>query len=153
VPAQFCDIDHVIPYPVGGTHAGNLACLCRKHHLLKTFWIGDWVLRLFGDGTAVWTAPTGRTYTTHPGCRSFFPDWDTTATDPPPPKHVPPAGVERGAMMPTRKRTRAADRAARINTERAQSNPEMRENREITWDGVYFKRRLAPEDSDNPPPF
>src|SRR5262249_8229146 len=41
-PAEFCDIDHVIPYPIGATHASNLACLCRKHHLLKTFWTGDW---------------------------------------------------------------------------------------------------------------
>lgn len=81
VPAVLCDIDHVIPYPLGVTHAANLVCLCRRHHLLKTFWVGDWALLLLCDGTVVWTAPTGRTYTTHPGCRSFFPDWDTTATD------------------------------------------------------------------------
>ncbi len=76
-PAEFCDIDHVIPYPLGATHPSNLACLCRKHHHLKTFWTGDWELKLLPDGAAVWTSPTGRTYTTHPGCRSYFPDWDT----------------------------------------------------------------------------
>ena len=31
-PAEFCDIDHVIPWPVGPTHPSNLICLCRKHH-------------------------------------------------------------------------------------------------------------------------
>ncbi len=44
-PAEFCDIDHVIPYPLGATHPSNLACLCRKHHHLKTFWTGDWELQ------------------------------------------------------------------------------------------------------------
>ena len=86
-PAEFCDIDHVIPYPLGATHPSNLACLCRKHHHLKTFWTGDWELRLLPDGAAVWTSPTGRTYTTHPGCRSYFPDWDTNTGELPPPPH------------------------------------------------------------------
>jgi hypothetical protein len=36
-PADQCDIDHTIPYPMGPTQAANLKCLCRKHHLLKTF--------------------------------------------------------------------------------------------------------------------
>ncbi len=35
--AEFCDIDHTIPYPVGPTHLSNLKCLCRKQHLLNTF--------------------------------------------------------------------------------------------------------------------
>jgi hypothetical protein len=35
-PAEFCDVDHTIPYDAGGlTHASNLKCLCRKHHLLN----------------------------------------------------------------------------------------------------------------------
>ena len=29
------------------------------HHLLKTFWTGDWELTLLSDGAAVWTSPTG----------------------------------------------------------------------------------------------
>jgi Domain of unknown function (DUF222) len=29
--AEFCDIDHTIPYPAGPTHPSNLKCLCRKH--------------------------------------------------------------------------------------------------------------------------
>lgn len=35
VPADRCDLDHTIAYPVGPTQASNLKCLCRKHHLLK----------------------------------------------------------------------------------------------------------------------
>ena len=35
-PAEFCDIDHAIPYPVGPTHPSNLRCLCRKHQLWNT---------------------------------------------------------------------------------------------------------------------
>jgi hypothetical protein len=36
-PAEFCDVDHTVPYPLGPTHPSNLKCLCRKHHLVKTF--------------------------------------------------------------------------------------------------------------------
>src|SRR6185312_350657 len=79
-PAEFCDVDHTIPDPVGPTHPSNLKCLCRKHHLLKTFWSG-WGDQQLPDGTVVWTTPTGRTYKTLPGSRIFFPAWDaTTAT-------------------------------------------------------------------------
>ena len=52
--------------------ASNLKCLCRKHHLLKTFW--GWLDRQLPDGTVIWTAPSGQTYTTHPGSRLLFPD-------------------------------------------------------------------------------
>ncbi|REA06906.1 HNH endonuclease signature motif containing protein, partial [Mycobacterium tuberculosis] len=38
-PATNCDLDHTIPYAAGGpTHASNLKCYCRTHHLVKTFW-------------------------------------------------------------------------------------------------------------------
>jgi hypothetical protein len=37
-PATGCDLDHTVPHADGGpTHASNLKCLCRHHHLLKTF--------------------------------------------------------------------------------------------------------------------
>ncbi|MDO4687275.1 MAG: HNH endonuclease [Corynebacterium sp.] len=37
VPAQRCDIDHVINHAAGGwTTLGNLQCLCRHHHNMKT---------------------------------------------------------------------------------------------------------------------
>jgi len=76
-PAEFCDIDHTVPYQVGGpTHPSNLKLLCRCHHLLKTFWTGSggWADKQLPDGTVVWTAPTGRTYTTKPGGQSVLPD-------------------------------------------------------------------------------
>ncbi|RDH79032.1 HNH endonuclease [Mycolicibacterium moriokaense] len=85
VPAHRCDIDHVVPYPIGPTHPSNLICLCRKHHLLKTFWIGDWSVLVAADGSATWTSPTGKTYVTQPGSRALFPEWDTTTAPPPPP--------------------------------------------------------------------
>jgi len=34
--ARFCDLDHVIPFPIGLSVLRNLACLCRRHHRLKT---------------------------------------------------------------------------------------------------------------------
>lgn len=30
-PAQFCDIDHTVPYPYGFTHPSNLKCLCAEN--------------------------------------------------------------------------------------------------------------------------
>ncbi|MDT7731238.1 MAG: hypothetical protein QOK45_1491 [Mycobacterium sp.] len=43
-PAYDCDLDHTVPYPIGPTHASNIKCYCRFHHLLKTFYcgVGGW---------------------------------------------------------------------------------------------------------------
>jgi hypothetical protein len=114
-PAEFCDIDHTIAWPWGPTHPSNLACLCRKHHLLKTFWTG-WNDRQHPDGTIVWTSPTGNTYTTAPGSRLFMPRWNVTTATLAPPTGQPPPTI--GIMMPTRRRTRATQRAYRIAAER-----------------------------------
>ncbi|OBK28722.1 hypothetical protein A5634_01245 [Mycobacterium asiaticum] len=123
-PAELCDVDHTIPYPIGPTHPSNLKCLCRKHHLLKTFWGGNggWRDRQLSDGTVVWTAPTGRTYTTRPGSRLLFPtlcldtgELRTAATEDRPSTHS-------GLMMPQRRRTREQDRMYRIDSERALNN-------------------------------
>jgi hypothetical protein len=117
-PAEFADIDHTIPYPLGTTHASNLKCLCRKHHLLKTFSTG-WRDEQWPDATIVWTSPTGQKYVTHPGSRLLFPalclptgELPTAATT-----YLPPG--YRGIMMPKRRRTRQQDRAYRIDAERA----------------------------------
>ena len=70
VPADGCDLDHVVPFnhtnPEAGGHTveSNLACLCRFHHRLKTF-IG-WNYRLEPDGTLVITTPDGTTMFTRP---------------------------------------------------------------------------------------
>ncbi|MCV7346327.1 HNH endonuclease signature motif containing protein [Mycolicibacterium rhodesiae] len=115
VPAEFCDLDHTIAWPFGPTHPSNLACMCRKHHLLKTFWAG-WSERQHPDGAIEWTSPTGRTYITRPGSHLLMPTWDTTTATLAPPKGEPPPSI--GIMMPTRRKTRAAQRARRITAER-----------------------------------
>jgi len=122
-PAERCDIDHSTPHGYGGlTHPGNTKCLCRKHHLLKTFWTGPtgWTDRQLGDGTMVWISPTGHRYTRLPGSRLLFPRWDTTtplpagATIAPTPTGAP----DRGLTMPTRTKTRAHFRTQRLHAER-----------------------------------
>ena len=118
-PATVADLDHTIPYPWGPTAASNLACLCREHHLLKTFWAG-WTSRQFSDGTLVWTDPTGHTYTTYPGSKLLFPELctptaDVTAAGAPPPKHTA------GLTMPKRGTTRAQERRNRIDAERQEN--------------------------------
>jgi len=136
-PAFDCDIDHTIPWPVGPTQAANLKCLCRTHHLLKSFWCGPggWSDRQLPDGTVIWTAPGGLTYTTHPGSRLFFP----ALTRPTAPvavrvADIPAPSPARGLMMPRRRQTRAIDREQRINAERAKND-------------IYARERLEP------PPF
>ena len=122
VPAEFCDLDHSVAWAAGGpTHPSNIHLKCRAHHLLKTFWCGQngWAEQQFPDGTIVFTSPSGRTYTTTPGGALFFPDL-ATPTETLTVAHAdpPPDNPGRTLMMPTRKRTRAAERAARITTAR-----------------------------------
>jgi len=123
-PAERCDVDHSTPHGPGGlTHPGNLKCLCRKHHLLKTFWTGKtgWTDQQLCDGTIVWISPTGHRYTRPPGSRLHFPHWDTTTPLPPGTVTPPPAAggsPERGLTMPTRKHTRAQHTAQRLHAER-----------------------------------
>lgn len=119
-PAELIDIDHTVPYPFGPTHASNLKCLCRKHHLLKTFWPG-WDDEQWPDGTVIWTSPAGCTYMTRPGSRLLFPSLcRPTGQLPTRAGEVPMTG-DCGVMMPTRRRTRQQDRARRIDAERARN--------------------------------
>ncbi|WP_240630656.1 hypothetical protein [Mycolicibacterium sp. GF69] len=69
----------------------------------------------------IWTSPNGPTYTTHPGSKLLFPTWNTTTATLPPPPTNPPNPPERALMMPKRKRTRAAQFAARITAERTRT--------------------------------
>jgi hypothetical protein len=119
-PAEVCDLDHTVPFPMGPTHASNLKLLCRYHHLLKTFYtgIGGWADKQLSDGTVEWTAPSGRTYTTTPAGSFFFPAFATPTGELVSPTTMPAPGENRGLMMPARRRTRAAERAARIAYER-----------------------------------
>jgi Domain of unknown function (DUF222) len=115
-PADHCDLDHTIPYPHGPTQASNLKCLCRKHHLLKTFWA--WRDEQHPDGSIVWTAPSGQTYTTHPGSRLFFPAL-CQPTAPLILTDASPTAVEHSSLtMPLRKTIRTQARAQRIHHER-----------------------------------
>jgi len=117
-PAVAADIDHTVPWPAGATHPANTKCYCRLHHLVKTFWDG-WTDRQNPDATITVTTPTGLSYTTKPFSSLLFPQWNTTT--PPPPKQQPaatPARPGRHLMMPTRRRTRAQTRTARIIAER-----------------------------------
>jgi Domain of unknown function (DUF222) len=118
-PAYVCDLDHTIAYPIGPTCASNLKCVCRKHHLLKTFW--GWSDRQRPDATVQWTAPNGQTYTTHPGSRLLFPTL-CTPTAPPTRVDVPAADPNRGQKMPRRKTTREQNRAHHIQAQRQLNN-------------------------------
>ncbi|MEE3067561.1 MAG: DUF222 domain-containing protein [Actinomycetota bacterium] len=123
-PAEWCDVDHTVPYPLGPTHPSNLKCLCRKHHLLKTFWTG-WHDEQRPDGTVVWTTPSGHTYLTRPGSRLLFPTLCLPTGELPiaPRSDRPPGG--RGVFMPKRRRTREQDRAYRINAERSLNRAQL----------------------------
>ncbi|WP_077078362.1 HNH endonuclease signature motif containing protein [Mycobacterium numidiamassiliense] len=119
VPAFDCDIDHTIPHAQGGkTHAANLKCYCRTHHLTKTFW--GWREQQLADGTLILTSPAGHTYVTVPGSALLFPSLCYAVGGMPAPATDPPQDycAERSAMMPKRRRTRSQDRAYRVAAER-----------------------------------
>jgi hypothetical protein len=113
-PAYRCDLDHTIPYPAGPTCASNLGCLCRKHHLLKTYW--GWLARQLPDGTIIWTAPNRQTYTTYPGSRLHFPTLCKPTASVSQSGIAPQAAT--GLMMPRRKHTREYNRQRSIEAER-----------------------------------
>jgi len=142
-PAARCDLDHTIPYQDGGrTHASNLKCLCRLHHLIKTFW--HWRDQQLPDGTVIWTSPTGQTYVTAPGSALLFPGlWAPTGVAPPPdPDCVERRCVDRAAMMPKRRRTRAQNRANYVAAERRLNQAARKTN-----------QLLPLVANDEPPPF
>jgi hypothetical protein len=56
-PSRSCDLDHVIPWPIGPTTSWNLAPLCRGHHRLKTH--TDWDYHWVPGVGFVWTDPSG----------------------------------------------------------------------------------------------
>ena len=154
-PAVHCDVDHTIPYSQGGaTHAANLKCYCRTHHLVKTFW--GWAEKQLPDGTLILTSPSGHTYVTTPGSALLFPSLCHSVGGFPSPEIEPPQDycAERTAMMPTRRRTRAQDRASRAATERGHNREERlarRASREKSWS--HSGTAPPPDTDDEPPPF
>jgi hypothetical protein len=153
VPASDCDLDHVIPYGDGGlTHASNLNCKCRRHHLMKTFF--GWQEKQLPDGTVIFTLPDGQTYVTTPGSAQLFPTLcaPTARLDVPKPT-ADDRCVERTAMMPKRRRTRAQNRAQRIEAERRhnrQCREAWRQARDAFYEGLM---NPTTEGDGEPPPF
>ncbi|BBZ19705.1 HNH endonuclease signature motif containing protein [Mycolicibacterium gadium] len=165
-PAHRCDVDHTIAYPHGPTQASNLKVLCRKHHLLKTFW--GWHDQQHPDGTVIWTCPQGQTYTTYPGSRLLFP----TLCRPTAPvrghRSTPPTtDPARGLAMPRRTTTRAQNRTQAINDERrhnqtlihteaeqrARNQHNPGDSPENDCDNTYFPTRPRPPSDHDPAPF
>ncbi|MBJ7340277.1 MAG: HNH endonuclease, partial [Mycolicibacterium sp.] len=136
-PATNCDLDHTIPWPYGPTQASNLKALCRKHHLLKTFWGGQggWQDRQFPDGTVEWRAPDGRRHLTRPGSRRLFPEL-CTPTAPTEVTGRVPTAHNPGLRMPRRKTTRAQDRAHRIAEERELNRADAEGDEPRSYSGV-----------------
>ncbi len=59
VPAAGCDLDHVVPHARGGeTSPANLACVCRRHHGLKT--ATTWSAVMDPDATLHWQGLHGQ---------------------------------------------------------------------------------------------
>ncbi|WP_425954810.1 HNH endonuclease signature motif containing protein [Xylanimonas sp. McL0601] len=89
-PASAADDDHTLAHADGGrTEAGNLAALCRRHHVLKhqsRFTVRHTSSR---DGTLIWTTPTGRTLTSRP---DPVPTTLHRSTRPPAQEFVPDCG-------------------------------------------------------------
>ncbi|WAC89623.1 HNH endonuclease signature motif containing protein [Mycobacterium sp. Aquia_213] len=141
-PAVECDLDHTIPYAEGGpTHASNLKCYCRTHHLVKTFW--GWHDKQLPDGTVILTSPAGHTHVTTPGSALLFPSLCRAVGGMPAPEADPLRENycgDRTAMMPKRRRSRSQERAVRIAIER-------RRNRDARM------ARSGPAPPDDPPPF
>ena len=118
-PAQHCDFDHTVPWPLAPTHASGGKLYCRIHHLIKTFHPG-WTEQQLPDGTVILTAPTGHSYRTQPHGAAMFPalGQSTGALAIPPTLALP--DTDRLAKMPRRKRTREQNRRDRITAERRQ---------------------------------
>ncbi len=154
-PATNCDLDHTIPYAAGGpTHASNLKCYCRTHHLVKTFW--GWRDQQLPDGTLILTSPSGHTYVSTPGSALLFPSLCHFSGGIPAPEADPPYGHcdQRTAMMPKRRRTRAQDRAYRIATERRQNHAARQRAQVLTQTAAATDTHGPPPDhNDDPPPF
>ncbi|HTR92528.1 MAG TPA: DUF222 domain-containing protein [Trebonia sp.] len=62
--AQYCDIDHTIPYPDGPTCECNTSPKCRRHHRTKQ--APGWQAAQPAPGTISWATPSGRTHTATP---------------------------------------------------------------------------------------
>lgn len=129
-PALRCDVDHTIPFnhhdPAAGgqTVFENLKCLCRQHHILKTF--GGWCDRQLSDGTVIWTSPTGQIYRTEPAGVDLFPAAGRPACAPPAPN----------------RRSRSKQRATRITQKRKHNREQRPVNEQRRWLAAARKQEI-----------
>jgi hypothetical protein len=86
--------------------------------MVVPFWVGECYTNP--------TFPTGHSYTTKPGGGLFFPALAIPTGELVLPTATPATTANRGLMMPARRRTRAADRAARNNWERGINEARIR---------------------------
>jgi len=78
-----CDVDHDVPWQTGGrTDVGNLVCLCRRHHRLKTHASG-WSFRLLPDGRLQVCTPSGVVRTSRPAAPHLDVEPAPVGTGPP----------------------------------------------------------------------
>ncbi|HTY31500.1 hypothetical protein [Mycobacterium sp.] len=119
----------------------------RTHHPLKTFYAGvdGWRDRPEPDGTVVWTSPSGHEYVTKPLGTLLFPALAVPTGALVLPKNTPTPGEFRGLMMPTRRQTRAQERAARVSWERGVNEARL------AAEAARRAERIAA--SYEPPPF
>jgi hypothetical protein len=150
-PAFDCDIDHTVPHADGGpTHASNLKCYCRTHHLVKTFW--GWRDQQLPDGTVILNSPSGKTYVTTPGSALLFPSLCLPTGDVQGPEADPPTDHcnDRTTMMPRRRLTRRQDHARRVAAERRQNYLARTARRR---ESMSFLGPAPPDADTEPPPF
>ena len=155
VPATDCDLDHTIPHGDGGpTHASNLSCKCRFHHLLKTFW--GWRDEQLRDGTLIWTSPTGHKTVTHPGSALIFPTLCAPTGRFTPGTVADDRHGDKTAMMPRRTHTRTHQRTAAILAER-RANHQHHTNppppRFIPDEHIEYHDTFTTAQDSDPPPF
>ncbi|GAB3888151.1 HNH endonuclease signature motif containing protein [Terrabacter terrigena] len=89
VPAERCDLDHIVPWPEGETRVSNLESLSRGCHNPKTARV--WTVERIDDDGVRWTSLAGRSYVTYPR------DWREALRDP---GAGPPSGAESELELP-----------------------------------------------------
>ncbi|MGO4597038.1 HNH endonuclease signature motif containing protein [Terrabacter sp. 2RAF25] len=74
VPAERCDVDHIVPWPRGETRVSNFESLSRGCHNPKT--ARAWTVEKVDGGGLRWATLAGRDYITYPK------DWREALRDP-----------------------------------------------------------------------
>lgn len=93
----------------------------------------------------IWTSPSGQVYTTKPGGALFFPQLAMSTGELEISETAGPPETNRTLKMPTRRRTRAQDRAYRIALERQHNAARIARKK------LLLAERIARD--DEPPPF